>query len=83
MILKMLELNVEVDAEMLKDEEFIPVREIKEVERFPSNTWIYSNSQSHEIYLVVESDCRNKIKPIRYFNISSGKTQGYEENRKC
>ena len=78
----MLKLNIEISAEEMNSQGFRAVREIKVVERFPANTWMYLDNDGHEIYFVVENG-RNRVKPIRYFNIATGETRGYEEGKKC
>ena len=69
MILKMLELNVEIETEKMKKEGFHP-RSRFDFDGLPSNTWRYEND--HEIYLVVELDEGRRVKLIAYYNLLTG-----------
>jgi len=73
LILKMIELDVEIEAEGMKEEGFHPTRRI-DFDGLPKDTWRYEND-SHEIYLVVELNESRKVKLIAHYNLLTGEVR--------
>ena len=70
MILKMLELNVEIDLDELRSQGFHPVRKMIS-KKSSDNRWGYDSGENNEIYIVDENGDR-RGRPLEYYNLDTG-----------